>query len=191
MKCKFCEAQIEDGVLRCPECGANLVEETTKEEAPAKKISSGKLAVIYILVIVLLASLIAPVIVGMQNSSTTSSSTTNGTVPADGNKDDVTCQGSYTASEKTVKAKALKSKKQTVKQVTHGDGLIFRKIEGGALRAPCTVVNFDNPVKVALFNSHKGSHYFCSGSHGKPYKGILLKEYLTALGINKYGAFCG
>lgn len=109
MKCKFCEAQIEDGVLRCPECGANLVEETTKEEAPAKKkISSGKLAVIYILVIVLLASLIAPVIVGMQNSSTTSSSTTNGTVPANGNKDDVTCQGSYTASEKTVKAKADK-----------------------------------------------------------------------------------
>ena len=108
MKCKFCEAQIEEGVLRCPECGANLVEETTKEEAPAKKkISSGKLAVIYILVIVLLASLIAPVIVGMQNSNTVSSST-GGTVPADGNKDDVTCQGSYTASEKTVKAKADK-----------------------------------------------------------------------------------
>ena len=108
MKCKFCEAQLEDGVLRCPECGANLVAETTEEEAPVKKkITSGKLAVIYILVIVLLASLIAPVIVGMQNSNTPSSSA-EGTVPADGNKDDVTCQGSYTASEKTVKAKADK-----------------------------------------------------------------------------------
>ena len=84
-------------------------EETAAEEVPAKKkLSSGKLAVIYICIIVLLAALIAPVIVGMQGGFRDKVDTTAGTVPADDNRDDVTCQGSYTASEKKLLAKADK-----------------------------------------------------------------------------------
>ena len=126
MKCKFCQAELEEGVTLCPACGQEnqpeetaeeltevtaeeAVEETVEqsvEETPAKKkMTSGKLAVIYICVIALLAALIAPVIVGLQNDDTPVSST-DGTVPADGNKDDVTCQGSYTVSEKKAEAKA-------------------------------------------------------------------------------------
>ena len=124
MNCKNCNLELEEGVTLCPACGqenqpeemaeelADVAEETTKaevEEAPAKKkkMTSGKLAVIYILIIVLLASLIAPVIVGMQKGNTPAGSTV-GTVPADGNRDDVTCKGSYTVSEKKAKDKADK-----------------------------------------------------------------------------------
>ena len=63
MKCKFCQAELEEGVTLCPACGQeNLPEETAK-----KKMTSTKLAVIYICIIVLLAALIAPVIMGLKN----------------------------------------------------------------------------------------------------------------------------
>ena len=122
MKCKFCQAELEEGMTLCPACGQEnrqeeaipaeeAVEEITQEcveEAPAKKkLTSGKLAVIYICVIALLAALIAPIIIGMKPSSKPSGSAV-GTVPADGNKDDVTCQGSYTVSDKKAQSKADK-----------------------------------------------------------------------------------
>ncbi len=105
MKCKFCQAELEESVPLCPACGQENCQEEVAEEAPAKKkLSSGKLAVIYICVIALLAALIAPIIIGMKPSSKPSGSAV-GTVPADGNKDDVTCQGSYTVSDKKVQSK--------------------------------------------------------------------------------------
>ena len=67
--------------------------------------SAGKLAVVCVCIVVLLASLIAPIVMGLQNSETPSGSA-QGTVPADGNKDDVTCKGSYTVTEKKAKSKA-------------------------------------------------------------------------------------
>lgn len=132
MECEKCKQQLEEGVTLCPACGQDnqpeqetevttdeVVEETeetveavteeTASEAPVKKkMTSGKLAVIYICIIVLLASLIAPVIVRMNSGTGNASVSAEGTIPADGNKDDVTCQGSYTVSEKKAKSKADK-----------------------------------------------------------------------------------
>ena len=99
----------EEAETLSAEAGEEDAAELPAEEAPAKKkLTSGKLAVIYICIIVLLAALIAPVIVGMNGGFRDKVDTTAGTVPADGNRDDVTCQGSYTASEKKVVAKADK-----------------------------------------------------------------------------------
>lgn len=128
MNCKFCQAELEEGVTLCPVCGKENLqeEEITAEETmeeiaenntaesvenvPAKKkLTSGKLAVIYICIIAILAALIAPIIMGLQKDDTSANSSiygTSGTVPADGNKDDVTCQGSYTVSEKKAQSKA-------------------------------------------------------------------------------------
>ena len=126
MKCKFCQAELEEGVTLCPDCGREnqpeemveeMIDETTEEAVeesaeviPAKKrLTSGKLAVIYICIVVLLAALIAPVILQIGGGNVgTKQDTVAGTVPADGNKDDVTCQGSYTVSEKKAQSKADK-----------------------------------------------------------------------------------
>lgn len=153
MKCKFCQAELEEGVTLCSVCGQdnaqeeeipaevdntaqetvdseetneeavfeeevsedvmNNADEEPAEEAPAKKkMTSGKLAVIYICVIAVLAVLVALVLFGLKDGSAngtgSSVSSTEGTVPADGNKDDVTCQGSYTVSDKKAKSKADK-----------------------------------------------------------------------------------
>ena len=75
MNCKFCQAELEEGVTLCPACGqenqpeeelpvaevteeaaaedtVGEVTEAVEEEAPArKKLTSGKLAVIYICII--------------------------------------------------------------------------------------------------------------------------------------------
>ena len=106
MKCKFCQAELEEGVTLCPACGQeNLPEETAK-----KKMTSTKLAVIYICIIALLAVLIAPVIMGLKNggSADKDAQYSGGVIFADGNEDDVTCKGSYTVSDRKAKSKANK-----------------------------------------------------------------------------------
>ncbi len=92
-------------------------------EAPQaeKKLSSGKLTLIVTAVIVVLAILIAAIASGMKkpeaqtedtmevpdSSETVEVETVPPTIPADGNPDDVTCKGSYTASdEEVIAAKA-------------------------------------------------------------------------------------
>ena len=107
MKCNFCQEELAEGVTLCPACG----QENKPEEKPAKKkITSGKLAVIYICIIMMVAALIAPILLQMGNGSTGNKNSVHadGVIFADGNKDDVTCKGSYTVSDKDAKAKADK-----------------------------------------------------------------------------------
>ena len=107
MKCKFCQEELAEGVSLCPACG----QENTPEEMPAKKkMTSSKLAVIYICIIMMLAALVAPVVVNMMNGDTGNKNNaySGGVVFADGNKNDVTCKGSYTVSDKDAEAKADK-----------------------------------------------------------------------------------
>lgn len=143
MNCKFCQAELEEGVTLCPVCGkdnaveeeilveevpvaeeqmdqeeascetAAVDEESEQEFKPAKnKMTSGKLAVIYIAVIAVLAVLMALVFFGMKGNDVSDlkkpGSSVDGTVPADGNPDDVSCQGSYTVSNFSAKSKAKK-----------------------------------------------------------------------------------
>lgn len=166
MKCKHCQAELEEGVTLCPECGtenaeapAEAVEETAEvaaeeieseeiaaedaeteeteaeektEPAEEKKLSEiqegvkatpGKIAIAVAAVVVLVAVLAALIITGIaswakdtpETEPTTEVSatdptveipTTEATIPADGNPDDVTCKGSYTASDADVLAAA-------------------------------------------------------------------------------------
>ena len=133
MNCKNCNAELEEGMNFCPACGAAQAEPETEavevtetvetgeapvEETPAgeeKKtgLGAGKIALLVTLAVAAVAVVIALILGGKGGSNpgeTTAPSTpaaTNPavamTVPADGNPDDVTCQGSYSAEEKELK----------------------------------------------------------------------------------------
>lgn len=132
MNCKHCNAELEEGMKFCPDCGAALTEpetevvetvetheviETPVEETPAveeKKagLGAGKIALLVTLAVAAIAVVIA-LILGGKGGSTPAETTaptvpaaTNPavemTVPADGNPDDVTCKGSYTVSDEEI-----------------------------------------------------------------------------------------
>ena len=133
MNCKHCNAELEEGMNFCPSCGAAQAEPETEavevpetvetveapvEETPAveeKKagLGAGKIALLVTLAVAAVAVVIALILGGKGGSNpgeTTAPSTpaaTNPTVamtvPADGNPDDVTCKGSYSAEEKELK----------------------------------------------------------------------------------------
>ena len=115
MKCKFCNAELEEGAVKCPACGAE-VEQTAK-------LSAGKIALLVVLAVAALAVVIALIMGGTQEPSNELTSgdplnatgapsapaesqepTTPPTVPADGNPDDVTCKGTYTVADEDVLA---------------------------------------------------------------------------------------
>lgn len=134
MKCKFCQAEWDEEATVCPVCGKDNAENEdqteeiceveeepvaipAEEEKPAAqpakpKVSSGKMALLYIAVIVVVAVLVSFVFFGMKDVESTPSAAipdvTEGTVPEDGNEDDVTCLGSYTVSDWKAKSKADK-----------------------------------------------------------------------------------
>ncbi len=105
MKCKFCNAELEEGMEKCPACGAE-VEQTAK-------LSAGKIALLVVLAIAAVAVVVALIMGGTSEpvkqplDSTTPATqpvesqepTTPPTVPADGNPDDVTCKGTYTVDQ--------------------------------------------------------------------------------------------
>ena len=118
MNCKHCNAELEEGVLVCPECGAEQQEpetqvpETPVEETPTEQpktgLGAGKIALLVTLAIAAIAVVIALVAGGKGGTDTPNTPETTApvsgapvaTVPADGNPDDVTCKGSYTVEDK-------------------------------------------------------------------------------------------
>lgn len=119
MKCKFCNAELEEGAVKCPACGAE-VEQTAK-------LSAGKIALLVVLALTAVAVVIALIMGGSKNLTPEHTSgdpmtatgepsgsvesqepTTPPTVPADGNPDDVTCKGTYTVSDEDLAAAADK-----------------------------------------------------------------------------------
>lgn len=129
-QCKYCQAELAENGTFCPVCGkdnseaetveeAVILEETApREEAPAQKgkATPGKIAVAVVAVIVLAALLIG-LLAGGMGAGTEQSEPTDGTnaaleeteqtappatIPADGNPDDETCKGTYTASDEDV-----------------------------------------------------------------------------------------
>ncbi len=176
MKCKYCQAELDENSEICPVCGksnsaedsapdAEIVidaaeetipeesvsEETISEETAAEasaeqdssedaaeeaaapaahspenkpKMTAGKLALIIGLAVVAVALVVALILAGFrdsQNPSTLPETTsapqtdassasvpdlnvTEGTIPADGNPDDITCKGTYTVNDETLMA---------------------------------------------------------------------------------------
>jgi len=124
MNCKNCQTELEEGVTLCPNCGtenaepvteAPAVEETPAvEEAPVEKeaktgLGAGKIALLVVLAVAAIAVLAALILGGKDGTvpaettapavsgESTPEETVPMTIPADGNPDDVTCKGSYTA----------------------------------------------------------------------------------------------
>ena len=127
--CKYCQAELAENGNFCPVCGKNnseeAVEETPVEETPVEapaqikegaKASPAKIALAVVAVVVLVALLIGLLMGGrkpsVEETETQPTETapvevetapvTEATVPADGNPDDETCKGSYTADDETV-----------------------------------------------------------------------------------------
>lgn len=134
MKCKYCQAELEDGVSVCPVCGKEQqeetapVEETAKEtaETPAApeikegiKATPGKITLAIVAGVVVLALLVAMVVSGIDGdvfkndeetvapteaTVATEETVPAGTIPPDGNPEDVTCKGSYSVSDDDIYA---------------------------------------------------------------------------------------
>ena len=100
-KCKYCQAELPEETTICPACGKDNREEP-------KKRNSGRIALVVAAVVVLSALVVALVYAGM-NAAVTSEEQTDAvvetvpaTIPADGNPDDETAKGTYTASDADV-----------------------------------------------------------------------------------------
>ena len=121
-KCKFCNAELPDGSTVCPSCGKdNAAESGSKAANPG----SAALIIVGVLALVILAIgafftakegttyAAEDGVVAASEEATeataeeateeaTEAPTEAPTVPADGNPDDVTCKGSYTAEDEAV-----------------------------------------------------------------------------------------
>ena len=116
MECKKCKTQLEPGVTFCPECGTD----NTPEAPKGFTMTPGKLVAVVACVVLLTAAVVALIMTGMGFSFSGAKlpeveetvppsedvSLAEPTIPADGNPDDETCKGTYTASDEEVKAAA-------------------------------------------------------------------------------------
>lgn len=121
-KCKFCNAELPDGSTVCPSCGKDNAAESGSKAA---KPGSAALIIVGVLALVILAigafftakegttyaAEDGVVAASEEATEATAEETTEEateapteapTVPADGNPDDVTCKGSYTAEDEAV-----------------------------------------------------------------------------------------
>lgn len=120
-KCKFCNAELPDGSTVCPSCGKDNAAESGSKAA---KPGSAALIIVGVLALVILAigafftakegttyaaedgvvaaSEEATEATDEATEAATEPATEAPTVPADGNPDDVTCKGSYTAEDEAV-----------------------------------------------------------------------------------------
>ena len=165
MKCKHCQAEMEEGVSLCPVCGKEqeeapvqeAAEETSAPEAVEEvqetaapeikegiKATPGKIALAIVAGIVVLALLVALVVSGLdgdvfQGTGETIAPTsgmietqpteaaepaTEGTIPPDGNPEDVTCKGSY-----SVTTEELDASRDTVVAVIGDEELTIGELQ--------------------------------------------------------------
>ena len=125
MKCKYCQAELEENVKVCPACGEVMEEPAIKEEIKA---TPGKIALAIAAGVVVLALLVALVIsgvdgdllqtsrdpaaapdtgmIGSEPAVSVPAETVPATIPPDGNPEDVTCKGSYSVSEEEINGAA-------------------------------------------------------------------------------------
>ena len=124
-KCKFCNAELPDGSTVCPSCGKDNAAESGSKAA---KPGSAALIIVGVLALVILAigafftakegttyAAEDGVVAASEEATEAAEEATEAatepateapteapTVPADGNPDDVTCKGSYTAEDEAV-----------------------------------------------------------------------------------------
>lgn len=161
MKCKYCQAELEEGASVCPACGKEqeIVAETPVEEIAAEtaaeepmetavpeikegiKATPGKIALAVVAGIVVLALLVAMVVSGLDGDAFKGTEETvaptaaiietqpaetepAGTVPPDGNPEDVTCKGSY-----SVTTEELNASRDTVVAIVGDEELTIGELQ--------------------------------------------------------------
>ena len=107
MQCKSCGASLKPEMERCPECGMEIREDGT-EASSGKGIKAVKIVLAVVAVMALLCVMVLVIFKDVLIPGHWFSSLP-GTIPEDGNPNNVTCQGTYTDS-----VLALKWKKDTV-----------------------------------------------------------------------------
>ena len=103
MRCKFCGAELVKNATVCKACGKDNAKDSL--EMLQKKTKIMRTALLILLTVVLVAAVVAVAISvwgGADNGEDPSTATTEATTPTDGNPDDQTCKGSYTATDDQV-----------------------------------------------------------------------------------------
>jgi len=126
--CKYCSAEMEENASVCPVCGKSQEDAPAPEEAvqseikPGIKGTPGVIAAAVAAVVLVVAALVGLLLWGSApgkvpeetvpatepqlSAEPTDLFAAEATIPADGNPDDVTCKGSYTAGDEAVLAAA-------------------------------------------------------------------------------------
>ena len=109
MRCKFCGAELVEDTTVCTECGKDNAKDSL--DTLQKKVKTMRTALLILLAVLLVVAVAAVVVIsvwgGMDHEEDPTGSTaasTEATIPADGNPDDQTCKGSYTATDDQVVA---------------------------------------------------------------------------------------
>ena len=107
MRCKFCGAELVDDNTVCTECGKDNAKDSL--DSLQKKVKNMRTALLITLAVLLVVAVAAVVVIsvwgGMDQEEDPAGSTaasTEATIPKDGNPDDQTCKGSYTATDDQV-----------------------------------------------------------------------------------------
>lgn len=123
MKCKKCQAELDQGTVICPDCGFDQTQEL--ENAPVKeaaladdgKLNPGKIALLVVLAVAAVAVVVALIMGGLSRNNDNDPTGTTGTdasvaatgaapveatTPADTGANDATCKGSYTVSDEEI-----------------------------------------------------------------------------------------
>lgn len=107
MRCKFCGAELVGDSTVCTECGKDNAKNSL--DSLQKRVKTMRTALLILLAVLLLVAVAAVVVISVwggmdqeENPSTTGSA--QATIPADGNPEDQTCKGSYTATDDQVLA---------------------------------------------------------------------------------------
>ena len=106
MRCKFCGAELMDDTTVCTACGKDNAKDSL--DVLRKKTKTMRTALLILLAVVLVAAVAAVVVISVwggtdhEDPSASNSSSAPATVPTDGNPDDQTCKGSYTATDDQV-----------------------------------------------------------------------------------------
>ena len=107
MRCKFCRAELLEDTTVCAECGKDNSKSSL--DMLQKKVKTMRTALLITLAVLLVVAVAAVVVIsvwgGMDQEETPGTTgSAQGTIPADGNPNDQTCKGSYTATDDQVLA---------------------------------------------------------------------------------------
>ena len=107
MRCKFCKAELVEESTVCPQCGKD--NDKNSLDMLQKRVKTMKTALLITLAVLLVAAVAAVVVISVWGGMTPEDTeetvaSSQATIPTDGNPEDQTSKGSYTATDDQVTA---------------------------------------------------------------------------------------